>query len=185
MLNHNYQPLNVTNVRRALLLLFSGKAHAVENDSRRFRSAHLDIEMPTVLRLNRYVRRPIPPLRPSRRAIFARDGHTCQYCGQPKHPLTLDHVIPRDRGGTTGWENLVCCCTQCNNLKGNLTPEQAGMRLLRRPYRPSFLPYIGYTKFLAAIRNPVWFDYLAPYCDERMIEQAQDGHGKQEVGSRK
>ena len=165
ILNHNYQPLNVTNIRRALGLLCLGKAHAVETDSRIFRSEHLVIRMPTVLRLSHYVRRPTPVLRISRRGVFARDDHTCQYCGNRNVPLTIDHVVPRERGGSTDWTNLVCCCTKCNNLKGNQTPEQAQMRLLRRPFRPKFIPYISYTRFLAAAENPVWRPYLAPYAD--------------------
>jgi 5-methylcytosine-specific restriction endonuclease McrA len=165
VLNHNYQPLNVTNVARALGLLCLGKAHAIETDSRVFRSERLAVKMPTVVRLNHHVRRPVPVLRISRKAVFARDDHTCQYCGARNVPLTLDHVIPRERGGTTDWTNLVCCCTKCNNHKGNRTPDQAGMRLLRRPFRPKFIPYISYTKFLTAARNPAWRPYLAPYAD--------------------
>ncbi len=165
VLNHNYQPLNVTNVRRALGLVCLGKAHTVEVDSRIFRSERRAIRMPTVLRLNHYVRRPTPVLRVSRKGIFARDNHTCQYCGSRNGALTIDHVAPRERGGPTDWSNLVCCCTKCNNRKGNRSPEQAGMRLLRRPIRPKFIPYISYSKFLAAAANPVWRPYLAPYAD--------------------
>lgn len=165
VLNHNYQPLNVTNVRRAIGLMCLGKAHPLETDSRVFRSEHLTIEMPTVLRLNHLVRRPTPVLRISRKAVFARDDYTCQYCGARNVPLTLDHVVPREQGGDTSWTNVVCCCTKCNNLKGNRTPEQAGMKLLRRPFRPKFLPYISYPKFLAAAKNPAWRPYLAAYAD--------------------
>ncbi len=165
VLNHNYQPLNVTNVRRALGLLWLGKAHMVERDSRVFHAERVEIEMPTVVRLNHHVRRPTPVLRVSRKAIFARDDHTCQYCGARNVPLTIDHVTPKDHGGSTDWSNLVCSCTKCNNIKGNQTPEQAGMHLRRRPFRPKFIPYISYTKFLAAAGNPAWRPYLAPYAD--------------------
>ncbi len=165
VLNHNYQPLNVTNVRRAIGLMCLGKAHVLETDSRVFRSERMEIKMPTVLRLNHYVRRPTPVLRISRKAVFARDNYTCQYCGARNVPLTIDHVIPRERGGKTEWTNVVCCCTKCNNRKGNLTPEQAGMKLRRKPTRPKFIPYISYTKFLSAARNPAWRPYLEPYAD--------------------
>jgi len=165
VLNDNYQPLNVTSVRRGIGLLCLGRAHTVEADSKLFRSERLTIEMPTVLRLNRHVRRPTPVLRVSRKSIFARDHHTCQYCGRRRVPLTLDHVVPRERGGGTNWSNLVCCCTKCNNKKGNRTPEEAGMDLMRRPFRPKFIPYISYTKFLSAASNPTWRPYLAPYAD--------------------
>ncbi len=166
VLNHNYQPLNVTNVRRALGLLWLGKAHLVERDHKVFHAERIAVEMPTVVRLNHHVRRPTPVLRVSRRAIFARDDHTCQYCGARSNvALTIDHVVPKDRGGSSDWTNLVCCCTKCNNLKGNRTPEEAGLRLRHRPFRPKFIPYISYTKFVAAAANPVWRPYLEPYAD--------------------
>ncbi len=165
VLNHNYQPLNITNVRRALGMLCLGKAHTVETDSKVFRAERLSIRMPTVVRLNYHVRRPTPSLRVSRKSIFARDRYTCQYCGRRNTALTIDHVIPRERGGGTDWTNLVCCCTRCNNRKGNRTPEEVGMGLVRPPFRPKFIPYISYTKFVAAAQKPAWRPYLAPYAD--------------------
>jgi 5-methylcytosine-specific restriction endonuclease McrA len=174
VLNNNYQPLNVTNVPRALGMVCLGKAHAVETDSRVFHSERLAIQMPTVVRLNHYVRRPTPVLRVSRKSILARDQQTCQYCGTRRVPLTIDHVIPRERGGGTDWANLVCSCIRCNNKKGNQTPEQAGMRLLRKPFRPKFIPYISYTKFLAAAANPTWRPYLAPYADLPSMSSSRD-----------
>ncbi len=152
VLNHNYQPLNVTTRQRALVLLYLGKAPVVETGER-----------PTVVRLNHYVRRPMPVLRPSRKSIFTRDGYRCVYCGATHLPLTIDHVIPRTRGGSNEWDNLVCCCTRCNNVKGNRTPEEAGLQLHHQPRRPKCLPYITYHKFVAALSNPQWQDYLAPY----------------------
>jgi 5-methylcytosine-specific restriction endonuclease McrA len=165
VLNNNYQPLNITNVRRAISLLFMGKAQTVQTDSKVYHAERVALPMPTVVRLNHYVRRPLPRLHVSRKSIFARDGHTCQYCGAQKVALTLDHVIPKDKGGHTDWDNLVCCCTKCNSKKGNQAPHEAGMTLLRRPRRPKFIPYISYTKFLAALRNPHWKQYLSPYGD--------------------
>lgn len=152
VLNHNYQPLNVTNRKRAQVLLYLGKAHVVEQGERS-----------TVVRLNHFVRRPTPILRPSRKSIFTRDGYRCVYCGTSSAPLTIDHVIPRVRGGTNDWDNLVCCCTFCNNHKGDRTPEEVGLTLHVTPRRPKCMPYITYHKFVAALRNPDWKDYLAPY----------------------
>ncbi|HUU53359.1 MAG TPA: HNH endonuclease [Armatimonadota bacterium] len=169
VLNDNYQPLNVTNARRAIGLLCVGKAHVVEADSKVFRSERIAIELPTVVRLNHHVRRPTPVLRVSRKSIFARDHYTCQYCGAHSVPLTIDHVVPRERGGGDDWTNLLCCCTKCNNKKGNRMPEEAGMRMRRLPFRPKYLPYISYTKFLAAAANPAWRPYLAPYADMRSL----------------
>lgn len=172
VLNNNYQPLNVTNARRALGMLCLGKAHAVETDSKVFRSERLAVHMPTVVRLTHHVRRPMPVLRVSRKSVFARDNYTCQYCGRRNGPLTIDHVIPRERGGGEDWNNLVCCCTKCNNKKGNRTPEEAGMSLLSKPFRPKYIPYISYTKFLAAVSNPAWRPYLAPYADLQSLSAA-------------
>jgi 5-methylcytosine-specific restriction endonuclease McrA len=165
VLNHNYQPLNITSAQRAVLLICGGKAHTVETDSQVFRSERLEIEMPTVVRLNHYVRRPVPVLRVSRKSIFARDRHACQYCGSVGVTLTLDHVVPKERGGKTNWENLVCCCTKCNNIKANRTPAEAGLKLIKQPRRPKYIPYISYTRFVTATQNPVWYPYLAPYGD--------------------
>ena len=165
VLNNNYQPLNITNVRRAISLLFMGKAETVQTDSKVYHAERVALPMPTVVRLNHYVRRPLPRLHVSRKSVFARDGHNCQYCGAHKVALTLDHVIPKDKGGHTDWDNLVCCCTRCNNIKGNCTPEEAGLTLIGKPRRPKYIPYISYTKFLEALENPHWRDYLAPYGD--------------------
>jgi len=165
VLNYNYQPLNITSAKRAIMLVWGGKAQTLETDSRVFHSERTEIRLPTVVRLNHYVRRPLPVLRATRKSIFSRDRHACQYCGGTGLTLTLDHIVPRERGGNTDWENLVCCCTKCNNIKANRTPEEAGLRLIRPPRRPKYIPYISYTRFLAAVQNPIWLPYLAPYGD--------------------
>ena len=173
VLNDNYQPLNITNACRALGMLYGGKAHVILSDSKVFHSERMAIELPSVVRLNHHVRRPMPILRVSRRSIFARDHYTCQYCGSRNVPLTIDHVVPKERGGGDDWTNLVCCCTKCNNKKGNQMPEDAGLRIRRRPFRPKFIPYISYTKFLSAAANPAWRQYLAPYADLPAVEFAE------------
>lgn len=152
VLNHNYQPLNVTSRQRAVVMLYLGKAHPMDSGDR-----------PTVVRLNHFVRRPMPILRPTRKSIFTRDGFRCVYCGASHLPLTLDHVVPRVKGGRNEWDNLVCCCTKCNNFKGDRKPEEAGMDLRVKPRRPKCLPYISYHKFVAALGRPEWADYLEPY----------------------
>jgi 5-methylcytosine-specific restriction endonuclease McrA len=163
VLNQNYEPLNITNARRAITLVYLGKAYMVERDSRVYHSARVTIDLPSVVRLAYYVRRPLPELKLSRRSIFARDSHTCQYCGAQGRPLTVDHVIPRHRGGDTDWKNLVCACTRCNNKKANRTPGEAGMSLIRQPRRPKYTPYISFSKFVAACQNEQWQPYLAPF----------------------
>jgi len=164
VLNHNYQPLNITSARRAILLICGGKAHSLEVDSRVFHAERIQIEQPTVVRLNSYIRRPVPILRVSRKSILARDRYTCQYCGHSTGvTLTLDHVVPREKGGKTTWDNLVCCCTKCNNIKGNRSAEEVGLKLRKHPRKPKYIPYINYPRFVSAIRNPTWYPYLAPY----------------------
>ncbi len=163
VLNQNFEPLNVTNAQRAICLMVLGKAVAVERDSQVYRSERLVLELPSVIRLAYYVKRPVPRLKLSRRSILARDDYTCQYCGERKRALTVDHVIPRYKGGQHTWTNLVCCCMACNNKKGNRTPEQAGMKLLRPPVRPRITPYISFARFTAALKNQTWYPYLAPF----------------------
>ncbi len=171
VLNQNYEPLNVTNARRAVTLLYLGKAIVVEKDSQIFHSPTVSFEMPSVVRLAYYVKRPTPQLKLTRRSIIARDGQRCQYCGRRAKTVTIDHVIPRDRRGRTDWKNLVCACIKCNNKKGNRTPQEAGMTLIRRPFRPRYVPYISFAKFVAAFRNKRWVDYLAPFAQGLDVQE--------------
>jgi len=163
VLNCNHEPLNICHYRRALGLIFTGRAVVLETNGELVRSERLALHMPSVVRLAYQVKRPIPELRLSRRSILARDAYTCQYCGQQRRVLTIDHVIPRDAGGEHTWENLVCCCTQCNNVKGNRNPEQAGLKLRRQPRRPRYVPFISYSAFHSAIQNEQWRTYLMPF----------------------
>jgi 5-methylcytosine-specific restriction endonuclease McrA len=134
VLNASYEPLNVCSLRRAHVLVFKGKAEVVEELDRPLRSATDTFRWPHVIRLVHYVRVPrLVQRKISRRALFARDGWQCVYCGSAGGRLTLDHVIPRSRGGLSTWENLVACCHPCNRHKGNQMPTEAGMKLMREP----------------------------------------------------
>jgi len=137
VLNQSYEPLNVCRARRALSLIFSGKAEMVENGSGYIYTARTSYPVPTVIRLAYLVKRPRPQPRLSRVEIFVRDNYTCQYCGKHNHQLTLDHVIPRNQNGQHTWENLVSACAACNRKKAGRTPEQAHMKLLNKPVRPA------------------------------------------------
>ena len=163
VLNLNYEPLNICSYRRALGLLVLEKATVLETNGEVLRSERLQWHMPSVVRLNYLVKRPRPELRMSRRSVLARDAFTCQYCGRQADPLTIDHVIPRVNGGAHTWENLVCSCIRCNNAKGNRTPAQAGMKLLRHPRRPRFVPHISYSAFARAVKVDQWQQYLEPF----------------------
>ncbi len=148
VLNQNYQPLNVCNVRRAIVLVLRGKAEVVERASAFFHSATSVIQLPSVIRLINYIKRPHPRVRLTRKEVFARDGWKCVYCSRATRDLTLDHVIPRHRGGPHTWENLVSACKACNHRKAGRTPAEARMKLRRQPAEPrvgiyhSFLPYL-------------------------------------------
>ena len=137
VLNQNYEPLNVCNARRAIALVTGGKAEVVEEaESLLLRTVARAFHVPSVIRMLYFIRRPRPHARLCREEVFARDAFTCQYCGARTHDLTLDHVVPRRRGGDHSWENLVAACRRCNHLKAGRTPIEAHMRLRRKPVRP-------------------------------------------------
>ena len=141
VLNQNYQPLNVCNARRAFVLLGRGKAELLENGRGYVRSISHTFPIPSVIRLVYMVKRAQMRRRLSRQAVFYRDGSTCQYCGNVTRQLTLDHIIPRSRGGAHVWENVVSACIPCNHRKAGSTPTEAKMVLLKRPGAPRPNPY--------------------------------------------
>lgn len=136
VLNGNYEPLHVCTTKRAMGLILSGKAVVVENGRGFIRTVSTTYERPSVIRLVFVVRRPAPCVRLTKREILRRDEYRCQYCGREVPHLTVDHVVPRHRGGEHCWENLVAACPQCNRRKGGRTLEEARMRLLRPPFEP-------------------------------------------------
>jgi 5-methylcytosine-specific restriction endonuclease McrA len=160
VLNSDYEPLNVCNIRRAMGLIHLGKADILHEDQRPIETLSGPYSRPSVVRLKYHVKRPMPQLRLSRRSIFARDHFTCQYCGAVGKDLTLDHVTPRRHGGPSTWENLVTCCRRCNTKKGDRPLHQTGMQLHRPPRRPRYVPFISYIKYLDGKRHEVWRDYL-------------------------
>src|ERR1700742_2414197 len=133
-----YEPINVCTVRRAVVLLLKEKAEVIEQSERQLHSANSSITRPAVIRLVTYVKVPRDTHRRkiTRRAVFARDDWTCQYCGS-RAQLTVDHVIPRSKGGGSTWDNIVAACAPCNRRKGDALPRQAGMHLTRQPKTPS------------------------------------------------
>jgi 5-methylcytosine-specific restriction endonuclease McrA len=138
VLNASYEPLNVCSVRRAHVLVWKGKAEVVEDLDRPLRAASSTFPWPHVIRLLAYVRVPrAVQRRISRRALFARDGWRCVYCGSSGGRLTLDHVVPRSRGGESSWENVVTACAPCNLHKGDRLLEESGLSLTRLPKAPA------------------------------------------------
>lgn len=146
VLNQNYEPTNLCRIRRAVVLLYQGKAEMLENGSGFIHTVSDDFPIPSVIRLAYMVKRPRPVRKMTRLEIFSRDQYTCQYCGKESRQLTLDHVIPRYRDGQHTWENVVSACIACNRRKAGRTPQEAGMRLIHRPAPPRgnnlfFIPY--------------------------------------------
>ena len=135
VLNASYEPINVCAARRAIVLVLKGIAMTEEVNGHTLHAARLAVRIPSVIRLLEYRRIPHQTRALSRKNILLRDRNTCQYCAQvlPSAELTLDHVIPRSRGGLSTWENLVAACHICNRKKGNQYAHEAGMKLLREP----------------------------------------------------
>jgi len=157
VLNASYEPLSIVSFRRATCLVLDDKAEIIEHDGSVLRSPSVTLPVPSVVRLRymvRVARRRQAVL--SRRAVFARDDHSCQYCGGPAD--SIDHVLPRSRGGGHDWENLVAACRRCNLAKRDRTPEEAGMRLRRPgcPPRPRSWVVVGASRMPEA-----WKPYLA------------------------
>jgi 5-methylcytosine-specific restriction endonuclease McrA len=210
VLNSDYEPLNVCNLRRAIILVYLGKAdilHArdeelamaglieavtAEMDGGMVRKpartvlASVDgetIAAPSVVKLRHHVKRPLPELKLSRRSVFARDNYTCQYCGSQGKDLTIDHVVPKRHGGGMQWENLVACCRRCNTKKGDKAPEKVGMKLMRQPRRPRYTPYISLNKYVAGSKHVIWRDYLPVFNDIPVgsVIAAGSGAGRESV----
>ncbi len=160
VLNQNYEPLNICNVRRAFTLVDRGKAEILEHSPDGIRTATRVLPRPSVIRLAYQVKRPRPQVRLSRREIFLRDDYTCQYCGTRTRELTLDHVVPKHRGGTHSWDNLVSACRSCNHRKGAKTVEEARMRLLKPPRRPPPAQYFLWVQRLNGHACEAWLKFL-------------------------
>ncbi len=147
VLNATYEPLGVVSWQRAMTLLYQGKVEVVANYERFVRGVKAHVPLPSVLRLLRHVRlrRIFSEVPFSRANVYARDEHRCQYCARrfSVQRLSLDHVMPRSRGGPDTWENVVCACLTCNVRKGGRTPLEAGMRLLNEPVRPKRSPMVS------------------------------------------
>jgi 5-methylcytosine-specific restriction endonuclease McrA len=159
VLNATYEPINVCTVRRAVVLLLKEKAEVIERGDWELHSATASMSRPVVIRLVSYVRIPRDTHRRkiTRRAVFARDNWTCQYCGARSN-LTVDHVVPRSKGGASSWDNIVASCAPCNRRKGNALPRQVGMRLSKQPRTPS--PHV-FIQVASPTIPAAWMQYLA------------------------
>jgi 5-methylcytosine-specific restriction endonuclease McrA len=159
VLNATYEPINVCTVRRAVVLLLKEKAEMIEHAEAQLHSATNTMSRPMVIRLVSYVRIPRDTHRRkiTRRAVFARDDWTCQYCGSRSN-LTVDHVVPRSKGGPSSWDNIVASCAPCNRRKGNALLRHSGMTLTRTPSTPS--PHV-FIQVASPTIPAAWKAYLA------------------------
>ncbi len=157
VLNASHEPLSVVSDRRALVLVIRGKAVALEHRSQVWRSERSEMQVPSVVRLTAFVHVPFQRTVPvSRRAVFGRDDNRCQYCAGPAE--SIDHVLPRSRGGQHTWDNVVACCRRCNVRKGNRLPAEAGLVLAKRPQAPRAHGWIYASA--GHVVDPLWQRYL-------------------------
>ncbi len=153
VLNTNYEPLNVSSVRRAMGLVLHDKAELVLNGRGVVRTPSDAFPCPSIIRLGRMVQRPRPRVKLTKREVFRRDEHTCQYCGKRTHQLTIDHVMPRRYGGGHSWGNVVAACAPCNRRKGGKVPSKARMHLRRIPFEPRPTASYRFGNYTAAHSN--------------------------------
>lgn len=146
VLNASYEFLGLVSWQRAMGLLFSGKVEVIKESNRIVRTVTRTFRVPAVIRLVKFIRqiykREVPY---SRKNILIRDGYACQYCGREftSGDLTIDHIVPKVQAGNNDWTNVVACCRSCNVRKGGRTPRQAGMQLVRKPFKPTIMEFIN------------------------------------------
>lgn len=158
MLNVNFEPLHVCNTKRAMALVLVGKAEIILNGRGVLRTSHAEFEIPSVIKLSHMIKKPRPRIPLSKREILRRDNYTCQYCGRTSQQLTIDHVIPRHRGGTHSWENLVAACPSCNHAKGGKLLNEFNMRLNHPPQEPSSSAAYRFSTHLR--RHQEWIQFF-------------------------
>jgi 5-methylcytosine-specific restriction endonuclease McrA len=155
VLNTTYAPINITSWKRAMVLMYKGKANGVEYDGCMINGRY---RLPEIIKLVNYVPMPYNEAALSRKNIYLRDNYTCRYCGKTGVTLTIDHVVPKSRGGRETWENMVVCCARCNNRKGDQNLEDAGLELKTMPYRPPSSLYLHMTRLSNVPKS--WYTYF-------------------------
>jgi len=158
VLNANFEPLNVCEMRRAIGLIILKKASMIENGRGVIKTVDNVYPRPSIIRLQRMIRRPRPDVKLTRREVFRRDNFTCQYCGNKYHNLTIDHVHPRHLGGNQSWINVVTACAKCNHRKGGRTLQESGMKLRNEPQPPPSSALYIYQHYLS--ENAGWEVFL-------------------------
>lgn len=161
VLNSSYEPLNTTNIARAVRLVFAGKAEVLHAKGT-LHSQTRAFPLPSIIRMLYFVARGRKRVALTKKNVLLRDDYRCGYCGEPgdRATMTVDHVTPRSQGGRSTWENLVAACSGCNGRKRDRTPEQARMPLRRRPHEPRAIPFLVVRKHTAPGE---WWKYLSLY----------------------
>jgi 5-methylcytosine-specific restriction endonuclease McrA len=157
VLNANYSPMTVCTAKRAITLYFLDKIDVLSNYNDKVHSPTVSLELPSVIKIKTYIKNNSMSVEISRKNILVRDNYTCQYCETHSNALTVDHIIPKFRGGQDIWENLVGACKNCNQKKGTRTPEEAGMPLIKKPKRPNRIHY--FQRYVKA-KQTDWRPYL-------------------------
>lgn len=160
VLNQSYEPISIIAWKKAIILSYLGKVEVVREYQKEIRTISQHVKMPAVVRLTRTFQRPRKKIKFNRQNVMARDRYRCQYCGKKYDykKLTLDHVVAKSNGGRTCWENIVTCCIDCNNLKKNKLPQEAGLKLRRQPARPDWIPILVTTTLRTSIPEQ-WKDF--------------------------
>ncbi len=158
VLNANFEPIHICNMRRAIGLILNGKADMIVNGRGMIKTVSRDFPRPSVIRLENMIHRPRPQVKLTRKEVFRRDNYTCQYCGKPSPTLTIDHVIPRRLKGPNTWGNVVTACPACNLRKGGRTLEEAHMRPLQPPREPPASAIYIFERHLS--QNSEWETYI-------------------------
>ena len=158
VLNASYEPLNITTWRRATVLMLKGKAESLEENSNH--DIRSNVKLPTVIRLRYFIKVPYRELALNRKNLLQRDNYSCQYCSYSGDQLSIDHVIPRSRGGEDIWENVATACISCNIRKGNRTPKEAKMPLRNKPHKPFNTLSFEATKLIGSGRHKEWSKYV-------------------------
>ena len=158
VLNSDYTPLNVTSLNRGFTLVYKGKAEVLKKSDKPLMTSVGDFVRPLIIRLLKYVRNSIKPIKLNRKRIYKRDNFECIYCGSRKN-LTIDHVIPRSKGGINSWDNLVTCCAGCNLKKGDKSLEEIGFKMKHKPFVPTIFSFVVHDEV-----EKIWDDFKVNYC---------------------
>ena len=158
VLNQSYEPLMVIGAKRAIILILSDKSECIANYSDIIHSQSFSMNLPSIIRINKYIRFFRTDVILNRINILKRDSFTCQYCSKITTSMTIDHIVPKNKGGKDRWDNLVAACSKCNTKKGNKLLEDIEMKLLKKPKKPNYLFY--FKQYINAGVQDSWKEYL-------------------------